>query len=210
MAISAFSSLSVAETPDALPVQIGVRSAPGAKQFVPGHFVNHARRQLVFVHQRDADAIRREIVHEIGRAVQRIDDPFERLSSTAAVTVPSSVMNPASGVSSRSRSTIIFSVCLSTYETRFCAPLNSTSANVKLFALFGDVGARFARQVACAEAYCSVIQHFIPYIVLNCPFWFVPAAIARSVPVLRLRVFFPLFRCMTQSTSVSAGVLSVL
>ena len=66
--------------PDALPVQIGVRSAPGVKQFVPGHFVNHARRQLVFVHQRDADAIRREIVHEIGRAVQRIDDPFERLS----------------------------------------------------------------------------------------------------------------------------------
>ncbi len=136
MAISAFSSLSVAENPDALPVRDRrTIRARRVKQFVPGHFVNHARRQLVFVHQRDADAIRREIVHEIGRAVQRIDDPFERLSSTAAVTVPSSVMNPASGVSSRSRSTIIFSVCLSTYETRFCAPLNSTSANVKLCAV---------------------------------------------------------------------------
>jgi hypothetical protein len=57
------------------PVDRGAGAAAGGEQFLAQGVVDHAVLEPAAVHHRDGDAEHREAVQEVGRAVQRVDDP---------------------------------------------------------------------------------------------------------------------------------------
>ena len=71
----------VVRHPDGLSVQISAGgSFPRIETFAEGHLMHHADHGFTClgIPQRNADGIRRQTVHKIGRTVERIDNPLPR------------------------------------------------------------------------------------------------------------------------------------
>ncbi len=60
---------------DAVVVEHGAAALAGGEQLVAVRVVDHGLGQLATLHERDGDAVLREIVQKVGCAIKRIDDP---------------------------------------------------------------------------------------------------------------------------------------
>ena len=58
-------------------VEISTASARGSKQVIAGRVIDNRLLDATLDRQRNADAVNREAVNEVGGAVQRVDDPHE-------------------------------------------------------------------------------------------------------------------------------------